>query len=243
MQNTSPFPKSIGFGYLDPSSIVSDGDSRLGDYYCLEQRVHQVKLYANGKAMITDYYKQESLTISGGKDLNTCIQHHYLCWQPTTHAFMQYYMEQVCRLGNIYFEQINTSKRRIVYVPAGHLFMLYLPVNHDSTKAIANISSESKLFPLYYNTYSSQVTTYLKNNEVRTEKIALMCMVVSMAEVYDFCKEMVDCNIILPQERFRLMIREVSSAYGEQLLTFRGREEDKWSHYSIPLKQWPMKAV
>ncbi len=229
------FPNSMGFGRLKPESITTDGKTRIANYYFRDMRVHEVKLEHDGRAMITDYFNEERLTISSGSNLERAILHHYMCWQPATHKFMQYYMKEVSGLGNIYFQQMETDKQRIVYSPAGHLFLLQIPI---CSRNVDQINDNAVDLDVLYNPYcyETKLITFLKDGEVDRKDIDMLNIVVPMAKVYSTVREFIRQGIVAPGKRFQMIIQEVSSAVSDRVHRSYANDGDTWSHYDLYLE-------
>jgi len=235
--NTQQFPPYLAFGKLNEKSIRSEDIYQVADYELLDEKVMEIKL-SNEKAEIIESLHGESLGMTFHQDLKKAFMHHFMCIPQSKNPVMDFLVQKVCSLGNVYFQFINEDpeKTKIIYYPAAFLFVIRVPITENNAEAINKAMDDKYLYELTNDLYESEISIHWKNGEQQTKKIAILEMIRPVAFLYETIKWLTDRNLILKEKLFRAIVQDATEKGFAVANAFIGNGENAWNSYSIRYK-------
>ena len=248
--NTQQFPSYIGFGKLR-SETISENDNEINaDYYFLDRPVHRISVIKNGNPYyhMTDLPIDEGISSSSAK-LNTLAIFHFNGLDCSANPVFAHVRQQVCSLGNIYFENfISWKDNSPIYSchPAGKIALLRLPCRQDEVRLnwLDNKfenewphfgdGEENLFYPVEF--YPSRLIVTDHHGSKTIRNITMSEFIVPVAYLYDACKWLSEEGIIEKEYAMRLLVQDVGRRTHNSIQIFPANETSGFPGYKIFLQ-------
>jgi hypothetical protein len=248
--NTHQFPSYIGFGKLRPEKISENNNEITADYYFLDRPVHRISVIKNGNPYyhMTDLPVDEGISSSSAK-LNTLAIFHFNGLDCTANPVFAHVRQQVCGLGNIYFENfISWKDNSPIYSchPAGKIALLRLPCSQDedrlnwldnefeNERPHLGDGEENLFYPVSFYPSRLIVTDHHGSKSIRN--ITMSEFVVPIAYLYDACKWLSEEGIIEKEYVMRLLVQDVGRRTHNSIQIFPPNKTNGFPGYKIFLQ-------
>lgn len=219
MLNDLEFPSYLGFGRMRAKSNIRQNETASTEYFFTDKALHRIT-----HDIINDRWKIEDIFDNIGskttaKDLKEGVMRHFNFLTPKTSSLFNYFKEQICKLGNIYFQDFDSMQDGGVtsYYPSGRLVLLRLPIFYDVTgKAIADtlinkipyLEAEKRPLLETCEVYNTTVLVTDAAGVMMAIPILMFEYIVTLASLSVVVKWMVDNNLILPDLKYTFIIQE-----------------------------------
>ena len=248
--STQQFPPYTGFGKLR-SETISENDKEINaDYYFLDRPVHRISVNKNGKPyfQMWDLPKGEGIS-SGSFELNELAIFHFNGLDCTTNPVFAYVREQVCGLGNIYFENLVSWKDNFTIHtshPEGRIALLRLPCRQDedrlnwldnkfeNERPHFGDGEENLFYPVEF--YPSRLIVTDHHGSKNIRNITMSEFVVPVAYLYDACKWLSEEGIIEKEYAMRLLVQDVGKREHNSVQIFPANNANGYPGYKIFLQ-------
>ncbi len=214
------FPSYIGFGRLKTETVFENEKAVSADYFFNNRLVHRiVHNKIDGGWMIKDIYN-ETGAITSSTNLEKAVLNHFNNLDCKTNGIFHFVKNEVCKLGDIYFENLSSMKDEggvASYFPAGRLVILRLPIFMDgSGRAMVDILSnripyiekDKKHLLKLCEAYNTSILLAKKDGEISAVPVLMFEYVITLASIYEVIKWMSENNLLEQKNMFRLIIQD-----------------------------------
>ena len=232
MVNETEFPLYMGFGRMSAKSIIRQNETASAEYCFTDKAVHRLTHdIINDRWRIEDIFDNTG-SITTAKDLKEGVMRHFNFLTPKTSSLFNYFREQICKIGNIYFQDLSSMQDEggvASYYPSGRLVILRLPIYYDATGKIIADSLINKIPYLQVEkrplletceVYNTTILVTDAAGEIMAIPILMFEYIVTLSSLLDVVKWMVDNNLILPDLKYRLIIQEAKCKNEHSAQTF-----------------------
>lgn len=227
------FPAYLSFGKLNSDSIRPDGFGLTADYELLDKKVMEVsiapKRYRIKSVFKTGYDWLSHSSIS----LEHCLSQQLLNAPIGCEPAMDYLIDKVIRLGNIYFEFPirDKSQKSYLFYPSGNLLLVRIPITAENINCLPQEESDLKGYINLYNT--TMQIKYKNKNEPVVQDIAMLELLLPLALAYERLEDIVQKGIILRDKKYRAIVCECMPNMGRIIHTFMGTKDDDYVFYTL----------
>jgi hypothetical protein len=197
----------------------------------------KIKL-APDKIELIEIFQGKSLGMTFNSDLKKGLLYHFTCTRISENPIFNFLVNEVCSLGNIYFEYIDDGPQKIktIYYPAAYLFIIRIPITDNNIDAATKALSDNFLYRLATDVYDSKLIIDYKNGKTIVNNIMVLELIVPMAFLYETVQWIVNQDLILKEKLYRAIIQDSLQKALSAGQIFTGTEKDEWSSYSISYK-------
>ena len=244
------FPSYIGFGKLRPEKISENNNEINADYYFLDRPVHRISVNKIGKPyyQMWDQPKGEGIS-SGSFELDELAISHFNGLDCIANPVFAYVRQQVCSLGNIYFENLVSWKDNFTIHtshPEGRIALLRLPCRQDedrlnwldnkfeNERPHFGDDEENLFYPVSF--YPSRLIVTDSSGSSTTRDIVMSEFVVPIAFLYDACKWLTNERIIEKEYAMRLLVTDVVKREHNSIQIFPANKASGFPGYKIFLQ-------
>ena len=248
MGNEFEFPLYMGFGKLRASSFIKENELESAEYCFTDKAVHRLTHdIINDRWSIEDIFDNTG-SITTAKDLKEGVMRHFNFLTPKTSSLFNYFRDQICKIGNIYFQDLSAMQDEggvASYYPSGRLVILRLPIFFDETgdananklfNEIPYIETEKRLLLKLCEVYDSSIVLTKATGEVTVIPVLMFEYVITLASVLDVLNWMVNKNIIVKDKKFRMIIQDSNKKNQHSILTTAGTSNDDYLIHTILFK-------
>ncbi len=224
-QDGRKLPHSMGYGLIDPLSIV-ENDGTLEANYISEissNIVHKVTWRLTGCELETFNSSGTTARLTVNRSLEKALLYDAMSWDLGKDQLYKEASTAVTSLGNILV--MYPGRTQINYYPAGKLMMFILPVKKLDAAYLQLKQGliDNKLAGLFL----EQKGHYIEfKKEIIVQDLYLVSFIVSIAQMHAAAKYFATAGIIGFSKPERLIIDEADSMRTEHMRIFSNQEGD-----------------
>jgi hypothetical protein len=226
-QEGRKLPHSMGYGLIDPSSIV-ENDGTLEANYISEitnSVVHKVTWSLKSCKIETFNSNGTRGRITVNQNLEKALLYDAMTWDLGKDPLYREASNAVAGLGNILV--MHPGKTELNYYPAGKLMMFILPVKKldDAYLSFKQDLLDNKLAGLFM----EQKGHYIEfTKQLTIQNLYLVSFIVPIAQMYAAAKHFAASGIIGSDKPDRLIIDEANSMRTKHMRTFATQSGDDY---------------
>ncbi len=231
--NINEFPAYLSFGKLNSESIRPDGFGLTADYEILDKKVMEVSI-APKRYQIKSVFKTGYDWLShSSTSLQHCLSQQLLNAPIGCEPAMDYLINKITRLGNIYFEypSRDKSQKSYVFYPSGSLLLVRIPITAQNINNLPQKESDLKGYINLYNT--TMQIKYKDKDEPVVQDITMLELLLPLALAYERLEDIIQKGIILPDKKYRAIVCECMPNMGRIMHSFMGTKDDDYVYYNL----------
>ena len=224
-KNGRQLPQSMGYGLIDPSSIVENDNQLTANYVSQisQKLVHKVTWSLTSCELETFNPNGTRARQTFNRDLEKALLYDAMSWDLGKDPLYLEASNAITSLGNILV--MYPGKTELNYYPAGKLMMFILPVKKldEGYLSFKQGLINNKLAGLF----QEQKGHYIEfKKELTIQNLYLVSFIVSMAQIHAAAKYFANSGIIGPDKPDRLIIDDSDSMRTKHMRTFTTKEGD-----------------
>lgn len=233
-QDGRKLPQSMGYGLIDPLSIV-ENDGTLEANYISEisnSVVHKVTWSLKSCKIESFNSNGTRARLTVNRDLEKALLYDAICWDLGKDPLYREASDAVTGLGNILV--MHPGKTELNYYPAGKLMIFILPVKKldDAYLRFKQDLIDNKLAGLFM----EQKGHYIEfTKELTIQNVYLVSFIVPIGQMYAAAKHFAASGIIGPDKPDRLIIDEANSMRTKHMQVFTTNSGD--GYYALLFKE------
>jgi hypothetical protein len=227
-------PSCLGFGDLDRASVRDNKGVIEANYTFQGDLVHTVR-WSDGHCQLDDHWQGRLVSMTSAPDLKQALVRDFSAVDGRNDPRFAALCERAVRTGNVHFRVPQPRETRLVYYPAGLLFLLRLPLPQaDATRlglvraALRENGADAAINPL--GEQSGLILRLRADGGVIEEAVTLVDATARIGTVSEASGLLASSGAIRREKRFRLMVVEASEAGPEHVRVFPGFEPSNADH-------------
>lgn len=224
-KNGLQLPESMGYGFIDPKSIVETDNQLTANYVSKisQKLVHAVTWDAGGCQLETFNSNGTRSRLTFNRSLQKALLYDAINWDLDKDPLYLEASNAITSLGNILV--MYPGKTELNYYPAGKLMTFILPVKQldEDYLRFKQGLIDNKLAGLF----QEQKGHYIEfKKELTIQNLYLVSFIVSMAQIHAAAKYFAESGIIGPNKPDRLIIDVSDSMRTKHMRVFTTNEGD-----------------